>query len=110
MASNIPKPEAVQSLAQSAEPGKVVMLNLLKFKPTNSAASYGEYAGHVTPIVERIGAKTIFAGPACSTVIGDSVVRLYPAGRISIAEGIRRHGDQCRVPGDSPFSRRGTGL
>lgn len=37
MASNIPKPDAVQALRQSTEPGKVVMLNLLKFKPAGGA-------------------------------------------------------------------------
>lgn len=71
MASNIPKPEAVQTLTKSTELGKVVMLNLLKFKPAGGAASYAEYARRVTPILERIGAKIIFAGPVTSTVIGD---------------------------------------
>jgi len=71
MASNIPKPEAIQALTQSAEPGKVVMLNLLKFKPAGGATSYMEYAQRVTPILQRIGAKIIFAGPVTSTVIGD---------------------------------------
>lgn len=71
MPSNIPKPEAIQALMQSAEQGKVVMLNLLKFKPAGGAASYQEYARRVTPILLRIGAKMIFAGPVTSTVIGD---------------------------------------
>jgi hypothetical protein len=60
MASNIAKPEAVQALTQSTEPGKVVMLNLLKFKAAGGAASYVEYVRRVTPIIERIGAKSIF--------------------------------------------------
>ncbi len=46
------------------------MLNLLKFKPVSGVVSYTEYA-RVTPIIERIGAKVIFAGPVTSTVIGD---------------------------------------
>lgn len=71
MASNIPKPDAVQTLTQSTEAGKVVMLNLLKFRPAGGADSYAEYARRVTPILERIGAKIIFAGPVTSTVIGD---------------------------------------
>jgi len=50
---------------------RVVMLNLLKFKPAGGAASYVEYVRRVTPILERIGAKIIFAGPVTSTVIGD---------------------------------------
>jgi hypothetical protein len=40
MASNIPRSEAVQALTQSTEPGKVVMLNLLKFKPVGGAAFF----------------------------------------------------------------------
>jgi len=68
VASNIPKPEAVQALAQSTETGKVVMLNLLKFKPPDGAASYMEYVRRVTPILERLGARMIFAGPVTTTV------------------------------------------
>jgi uncharacterized protein (DUF1330 family) len=71
MASNTPRPEAVEALAQSAEAGKVVMLNLLKFKSGGGVASYMEYVRRVTPILERIGSKIIFAGPVTSTVIGD---------------------------------------
>ena len=47
------------------------MLNLLKFNPTGGIASYTEYARRVTPILERIGARLIFAGPVTTTVIGD---------------------------------------
>jgi hypothetical protein len=71
MYSNIPTPEAIQALVQSKEPGKVVMLNLLKFKPVSGVASYAEYAQHVMPIIDRIGAKIIFVGPVTSTVVGD---------------------------------------
>jgi uncharacterized protein (DUF1330 family) len=71
MDSNSPRPDALQALAQSTEPGKVVMLNLLKFKPAGGAASYEEYVRRVEPILERIGSKVIFAGPVTTTVIGD---------------------------------------
>jgi len=71
MASNMARPEAVQALTQSTDPGKVVMLNLLKFKPAGGAASYMEYARRVRPILERIGANMIFAGSVTTTVIGD---------------------------------------
>jgi uncharacterized protein (DUF1330 family) len=56
---------------QSKHTGKLVMLNLLKFKPVSGTASYAEYARRVTPILERIGAKMTFAGPVTSTVIGE---------------------------------------
>lgn len=71
LAANTPNPDAVRALTQSTDPGKVVMLNLLKFKPAGGAASYGEYIRHVTPILKRIGAKVVFAGPVTTTVIGE---------------------------------------
>jgi uncharacterized protein (DUF1330 family) len=89
MTSNIPRPEAVQALVESQELGRVVMLNLLKFKPVGGAASYTEYARQVTPILERIGAKVIFAGPVTSTVIGeqpwDSILLVeYPSRKVFV--------------------------
>ncbi len=71
MDSNMPNPEAIQALTQSTDPGKVVMLNLLKFKPAGGAESYAQYVNRVTPILERIGARAIFAGPVTTTVIGN---------------------------------------
>jgi uncharacterized protein (DUF1330 family) len=89
MTSNIPRPEAVQALMESQELGRVVMLNLLKFKPVGGAASYTEYVRHVTPILERIGAKVIFAGPVTSTVTGeqpwDSILLVeYPSRKVFV--------------------------
>ena len=81
MASNIPKPEAVQALTQSTEPGTVVMLNLLKFKPAGGAASYAEYARRVTPILERIEAKIIFAGPVSQKVRSWQLASRWHSGR-----------------------------
>ena len=89
MASNIPRPEAVEALTQSTAPEKVVMLNLLKFRPAGGAASYVEYVRRVTPILERIGAKSIFAGPVTSTIIGeqswDSILLVeYPSRKVFV--------------------------
>lgn len=47
------------------------MLNLLKFQPRGGVASYRECIRRVTPILQRIGARMVFAGPVTSTVIGD---------------------------------------
>jgi hypothetical protein len=71
MASNVPRPEAVRALVESKDLGRVVMLNLLKFKPVGGVASYTENAMQVRPILERLGANLIFAGPDTSTVIGE---------------------------------------
>jgi uncharacterized protein (DUF1330 family) len=70
MNSIMPTPEAMQQLAQAPETGKVLMLNLLKFKPGTGAASYHEYGRQVAKILEKIGARILFAGPVAQSVIG----------------------------------------
>lgn len=70
MSSITPTPQAIQKLVSASEKGKVVMLNLLKFKPGNGAASYDEYGRHVTKILEKIGGRIIFAGAVAQSVIG----------------------------------------
>ncbi len=70
MSSITPSAEALQKLAQAPETGKVVMLNLLKFKPGNGAASYAEYGRHVSKILDKIGARIIFAGQVAQSVVG----------------------------------------
>jgi uncharacterized protein (DUF1330 family) len=71
MSSIMPTPEAMQKLAQAPESGKVVMLNLLKFKPGTGAASYNEYGRHVAKILAKIGGRVLFAGQAAQSVIGN---------------------------------------
>ena len=72
MSSTMPTPEAMQKLAQALETGKVVMLNLLKFKPGTGAASYNEYGRHVAKILEKIGGRVLFAGQVGQSVIGNN--------------------------------------
>jgi uncharacterized protein (DUF1330 family) len=72
MSSIMPTPEAMQKLAQAPETGKVVMLNLLKFKSGNGAESYHEYGREVAKILEKIGARVLFAGPVAQSVIGNN--------------------------------------
>jgi uncharacterized protein (DUF1330 family) len=89
MASNVPRPEEVRALVESKDLGRVVMLNLLKFKPAGGVASYTEYARQVRPILDRLGAKVIFAGPVTSTVIGeqswDSILLIeYPSRKVFV--------------------------
>ena len=60
MSSIMPTPDVIQKLAQAPDTGKVVMLNLLKFKPGTGAASYNEYGRHVGQILEEDrGARAI---------------------------------------------------
>jgi len=70
MSSITPTAEALQKLAQAPEIGKVVMLNLLKFKPGGGAASYAEYGQHVAKILARIGARILFSGAVSQSMIG----------------------------------------
>jgi len=68
----MPTPEAMQKLAQAPETGKVVMLNLLKFKPGTGAASYNEYGRHVAKILDKIGGRVLFAGQVAQSVTGNN--------------------------------------
>jgi uncharacterized protein (DUF1330 family) len=70
MNSIMPRTEALQRLAQAPETGSVVMLNLLKFKPGNGAASYNEYGREVAKVLAKIGARILFSGPVAQSVIG----------------------------------------
>jgi uncharacterized protein (DUF1330 family) len=94
MNSIMPKPEVIQRLAQAPESGKVVMLNLLKFKPGNGAASYNEYGRHVAKILEKIGARILFAGPVAQSVIGvdgdwDAIAIVeYPSRKVFLEMGM----------------------
>ena len=89
MASNVPKPETIRALKESGEAGKVVMVNLLKFKAAAGVASYTEYVRRVIAILERIRAKIVFAGPVTSAVIGeqswDSILLVeYPSREVFV--------------------------
>jgi uncharacterized protein (DUF1330 family) len=93
MSSIMPAPEALQKIAQAPETGKVVMLNLLKFKPGSGAASYNEYGRQVAKILERIGARILFAGQVAQSLIGhdgdwDAIAIVeYPSRKVFLEMG-----------------------
>ena len=65
-----PTPEQMQAfLALPEEP--IVMVNLLKFKPDGGAEAYGRYAQAVGPFLQKVGAKSLFAGRAATCLIGN---------------------------------------
>ena len=70
MSSIVPNAETMQKLAAAPDTGKVVMLNLLKFRPGNGAATYAEYARHVSKILAKIGGRILFSGNVAQSVIG----------------------------------------
>jgi uncharacterized protein (DUF1330 family) len=94
MTSIMPTPEAMQKLAQAPETGKVVMLNLLKFRPGTGAASYNEYGRHVAKILEKIGARILFSGQVAQSVIGvdgdwDAIAIVeYPSRQVFLEMGM----------------------
>lgn len=51
-------------------PGPVVMLNLLKFKPDGGAEAYAKYAATVGKMVEELGGKVLYAGSAREMLTG----------------------------------------
>ena len=65
-------PVALQDFERRADEGPVVMLNLLDFKPDGGADRYAEYAAAIAPLLERAGARVIFAGAGNAAVIGPS--------------------------------------
>ena len=64
-----PTPEQMQAfLALPEEP--IVMVNLLKFKP-GGAEAYGRYAQAVGPLLQKVEAKSLFAGRAATCLVGN---------------------------------------
>jgi uncharacterized protein (DUF1330 family) len=94
MSSIMPTPEAMQKLAQAPETGMVVMLNLLTFKPGNGAESYKEYGREIAKILEKIGARVLFAGPVAQSVIGNNgdwdaiAIVEYPSHKVFLEMGM----------------------
>ena len=70
MSSIMPTAEAMQKLASAPDTGKIVMLNLLKFKPGAGATAYAEYGRHVSKILAKIGARILFSGKVAQSMIG----------------------------------------
>ena len=74
-----PTPEQIQSLLSGPPDGPVVMVNLLRFKPTADAPgetlsgeeSYRRYAEKMVAFVESKGCRVIWSGRIDSQVIGD---------------------------------------
>jgi uncharacterized protein (DUF1330 family) len=56
--------------ARTEENTPVVMLNLLRFKPHGGRERYGEYGAAVAPLLERAGARIVFAGDPATVLLG----------------------------------------
>lgn len=65
-----PTPEQMQAFLDLPQ-RPVVMVNLLKFKPDGGAEEYGKYAAGVQPLLQKVGAKSLFAGQAMICLVGN---------------------------------------
>jgi hypothetical protein len=60
---------AFDELQKHAAEGPVVMLNLLDFKPGGGRERYEKYGEAVAPLLERAGARVVYAGDAGGALI-----------------------------------------
>jgi haloalkane dehalogenase len=66
----LPTPDQMQEFLTLPDDHPIVMVNLLKFKPNGGQAEYAKYAAAIQPILEKLGAKLLFAGKAEYCLIG----------------------------------------
>jgi haloalkane dehalogenase len=66
----MPTPAQMQEFVALPDDHPIVMVNLLKFKPNGGQAEYAKYAAAIAPILEKLGAKVLFAGKAEYCLIG----------------------------------------
>lgn len=56
---------------RTGENSPIVMLNLLRFRPDGGQERYAEYGAAVTPLLEKIGGKIVFAGEPAAALLGE---------------------------------------
>ncbi|HUE14563.1 MAG TPA: DUF1330 domain-containing protein, partial [Planctomycetaceae bacterium] len=66
----LPTAGQIQDFLALPDDRPIVMVNLLKFKPNGGEAEYAKYAAGIQPILEKLGAKILFAGKAQFCLIG----------------------------------------
>jgi len=65
--------EGMAAFGARADDGTpVVMLNLLRFKAEGGRELYAEYGAAVTPMVERLGGRIVFAGNPAPALFGSA--------------------------------------
>jgi uncharacterized protein (DUF1330 family) len=69
---DVVNPPAFDQLRERADEGPVQMLNLLDFKPDGGAERYAEYSAAVTPLLEKVGGRILYAGAGSGALIGPS--------------------------------------
>ena len=89
MSSILPNDEALRALVSNPDEGKVVMLNLLKFKGEEGARAYDRYVENVSKILEARGARIIYSGKAAELLVGadtwDAIILVeYPSRKVFV--------------------------
>ncbi len=69
---DVVNPPAFDELRKRADDGPVQMLNLLDFKPEGGAERYAEYSAAVTPLLQKVGGRVLYAGAGGLALIGPS--------------------------------------
>ncbi len=106
MTATQPTPEQVQAFLARGTDTPVCMVNLLKFKPEatydadrpeaaeklTGQEAYARYGVEVSKILAKLGAKTLFAGPANGMLIGAAdwdmvAIVQYPSRAVMIGMG-----------------------
>jgi uncharacterized protein (DUF1330 family) len=57
--------------ARAGDGTPVVMLNLLAFRSDGGRERYEEYGAAVTPLLEKVGGRIVFAGVPAAALLGD---------------------------------------
>lgn len=89
MSSILPDDEALRALPSNPDEGKVVMLNLLKFKGEEGARAYCRYMKSVSKILDARGAHIVYAGKAAELLVGDEtwdaiILVEYPSRKVFV--------------------------
>lgn len=66
-----PTAEALAALAANTDHGRVVMLNLLKFRPGGGSRAYARYSEAFQTLLEQHGGRFIYLGRGAEVLVGD---------------------------------------
>lgn len=69
-----PTSDQFKTFATSSIDGKVLMLNLLKFKKETGEQQYMKYMAAATPFIEQANAKVVFYGKPIFSFIGPTTL------------------------------------
>ena len=100
----LPTPAQMQDFIALPDDHPIVMVNLLKFKPNGGQAEYAKYAAAIQPILEKLGAKMLFAGKSEYCLIGKADWDMVALVQYPAQEDTVSNVDVARVSGHSSLS------